>query len=150
MNQNEKTRIRRHFRLCLSLVSNGKGTNLHIDGSIKKKKKATFHSTMLYTLSCGELAMNGEHILRLYMTSRVYMWCKEQVSKESKEQAFWFLSNMTKKNLFKSTNVQMHVLNLRVREEGNLIHEWKQKRWIMNQNQKIRIRRHFRQCISLV
>ena len=28
-------------------------------------------------------------------TTRVYMWCKEQVSKESKEQAFWFLSNMT-------------------------------------------------------
>lgn len=39
MNQNEKTRIRRHFRLCLSLVSNGKGTNLHTDGSIKKKKR---------------------------------------------------------------------------------------------------------------
>ena len=38
MNQNAKTRIRRHFRLCLSLVSNGKGTNLHTDGSIKKKK----------------------------------------------------------------------------------------------------------------
>ena len=56
-------------------------------GQLKKKKKATFHSTMLYPLSCGELAMNGEHILRLYMTSRVYMWCKEQV--------FWFLSNMT-------------------------------------------------------
>ena len=73
MNQNEKTRIRRHFRLCLSLVSNGKGTNLHTDGSIKKKKTATFHSTMLYPLSCGELAMNGEHILRLYMTSRVFM-----------------------------------------------------------------------------
>ena len=60
-----------------------------------KKKTAMFHSTMLYPLSCGELAMNGKHILRLYMTSRVYMWCKEQVSKESKEQAFWFLSNMT-------------------------------------------------------
>ena len=39
MNQNAKTRIRRHFRLCLSLVSNGKGTNLHTDGSIKKKKR---------------------------------------------------------------------------------------------------------------
>ena len=38
-----------------------------------KKKTATFHSTMLYPLSCGELAMNGEHILRLYTTSRVYM-----------------------------------------------------------------------------
>lgn len=39
MNQNAKTRIRRHFRLCLRLVSNGKGTNLHTDGSIKKKKR---------------------------------------------------------------------------------------------------------------
>ena len=30
----------------------------------------------------------------------------------------------------------MHVLNLRVREEGNFIQEWKQKRWLMNQNEK--------------
>ena len=30
----------------------------------------------------------------------------------------------------------MHVLNLRVREEGNFIQEWEQKRWLMNQNEK--------------
>ena len=30
----------------------------------------------------------------------------------------------------------MHVLNLRVREEGNFIQEWKKKRWLMNQNEK--------------
>ena len=28
-----------------------------------------FRGTMLYPLSCGELAMNGEQILRLYVTS---------------------------------------------------------------------------------
>ena len=27
-----------------------------------------FRGTMLYPLSCGELAMNGEQILRLYIT----------------------------------------------------------------------------------
>ena len=47
----------------------------------KKKKKASspeqdlhpdwdrFRGTMLYPLSCGELAMNAEQILRLYVTS---------------------------------------------------------------------------------
>ena len=28
-----------------------------------------FRGTMLYPLSCGELAINGEQILRLYVTS---------------------------------------------------------------------------------
>ena len=28
-----------------------------------------FRGTMLYPLSCGELAMNGEQTLRLYVTS---------------------------------------------------------------------------------
>ena len=28
-----------------------------------------FRGTMLYPLSCGELAMNGEQILRLYVAS---------------------------------------------------------------------------------
>ena len=31
-----------------------------------------FHGTMLYPLSCGELAMNGEQTLRLYVTSWVH------------------------------------------------------------------------------
>ena len=31
-----------------------------------------FRGTMLYPLSCGELAMNGEQILRLYVTSWVH------------------------------------------------------------------------------
>ena len=47
----------------------------------RKKKKASspeqdlhpdwdrFRGTMLYPLSCGELAINGEQILRLYVTS---------------------------------------------------------------------------------
>ena len=39
-----------------------------------------FRGTMLYPLSCGELAMKGEQILRLYVTSTVctarYKWAK--------------------------------------------------------------------------
>ena len=31
-----------------------------------------FRGTMLYPLSCGELAMKGEQILRLYLTSGVH------------------------------------------------------------------------------
>ena len=31
-----------------------------------------FRGTMLYPLSCGELAINGEKILRLYVTSSVH------------------------------------------------------------------------------
>ena len=52
-----------------------------VNKKLKKKKKASspeqdlhpdwdrFRGTMLYPLSCGELAMNGEQILRLYVTS---------------------------------------------------------------------------------
>ena len=65
----------------------GKGTNHHQKDrrSNKKKKKENktanspeqdlhpdwdrFRGTMLYPLSCGELAINGEQILRLYVTS---------------------------------------------------------------------------------
>ena len=65
----------------------GKGTNHPQKDrrSNKKKKKENktanspeqdlhpdwdrFRGTMLYPLSCGELAMNGEQILRLYVTS---------------------------------------------------------------------------------
>ena len=65
----------------------GKGTNHPQKDrrSNKKKKKENktanspeqdlhpdwdrFRGTMLYPLSCGELAINGEQILRLYVTS---------------------------------------------------------------------------------
>ena len=52
-----------------------------VNKKLKKKKTASspeqdlhpdwdrFRGTMLYPLSCGELAMNGEQILRLYVTS---------------------------------------------------------------------------------
>ena len=53
-----------------------------VNKKLKKKKKTAsspeqdlhpdwdrFRGTMLYPLSCGELAMNGEQILRLYVTS---------------------------------------------------------------------------------
>ena len=58
-------------------------TNLPKKNQNKTKKKKTasapcqdlhpdwdrFRGTMLYPLSCGELAMNGEQILRLYVAS---------------------------------------------------------------------------------
>ena len=53
-----------------------------VNKKLKKKKKTAsspeqdlhpdwdrFRGTMLYPLSCGELAINGEQILRLYVTS---------------------------------------------------------------------------------
>ena len=51
-----------------------------VNKKLKKKKASSpeqdlhpdwdrFRGTMLYPLSCGELAMNGEQILRLYVTS---------------------------------------------------------------------------------
>ena len=53
-----------------------------VNKKLKKKKKTAsspeqdlhpdwdrFRGTMLYPLSCGELAMNEEQILRLYVTS---------------------------------------------------------------------------------
>ena len=53
-----------------------------VNKKFKKKKKTAsspeqdlhpdwdrFRGTMLYPLSCGELAINGEQILRLYVTS---------------------------------------------------------------------------------
>ena len=63
----------------------GKKMKKEIKQQKKKKKKKTasspdqdlhpdwdrFRGTMLYPLSCGELAMKGEQILRLYLTSGV-------------------------------------------------------------------------------
>ena len=77
----------------------GKGKYVHpkkkmIIIKLKKKREKTasspeqdlhpdwdrFRGTMLYPLSCGELAMKGEQILRLYVISTVrttrYKWAK--------------------------------------------------------------------------
>ena len=65
----------------------------------KKKKKASsprqdlhpdwdrFRSTMLYPLSCGELAMKGGQILTLYVISTEYT-ARYKWAKDSKEDVF--------------------------------------------------------------
>ena len=49
-----------------------------------------FRGTMLYPLSCGELAMNGEKILRLYVTSSTTL-------QGTREQRFFARSVLTLK-----------------------------------------------------
>ena len=67
---------------------------------LKKKKMASFpcqdlhpdwdrfRGTMLYPLSCGELAMKGEQILRLYVISTEYT-ARYKWAKDSEEDVFW-------------------------------------------------------------
>lgn len=56
-----------------------KGPHYYRKKKRKKKKQQVPHpdwdricGTTLYPLSCGELAINGKQILRLYVTSGVY------------------------------------------------------------------------------
>ena len=76
----------------------GKGKYIHPK---KKKREKTasspcqdlhpdwdrFRGTMLYPLSCGELAMKGEQILRLYVISTEYT-ARYKWTKDSKEDVF--------------------------------------------------------------
>ena len=86
----KKTGIRRHFILFLIFVQTWKRKepskkNVKKKKNYKNKNQKTasspeqdlhpdwdrFRGTMLYPLSCGELAMKGEQILRLYVMSTV-------------------------------------------------------------------------------
>ena len=65
----------------------------------KKKKKASspdqdlhpdwdrFRGTVLYPLSCGELAMKGELNVKM-ICNKWSRYCKEQVNKDSEEKGF--------------------------------------------------------------
>ena len=88
----EKTNIKKHFKVFISFFIEwenqqiiGKKMKKEIKQQKKKKKKKKasspdqdlhpdwdrFRGTMLYPLSCGELAMKGEQMLRWYVTSGV-------------------------------------------------------------------------------
>ena len=100
--------------------------------SNKKKKKTAsspgqdlhpdwdrFRGTMLYPLSCGELAMNGEQILiTLYVTSeertrnkRTKNLCKTKCS-HFKITFLQTVRCLTKQSMSKFSSVSMHNLNL--------------------------------------
>ena len=68
-----------------------------------------FRGTMLYPLSCGELAINGEKILRLYVTSSVHTARNKgtKILKQTKTLLFDL-------KMFKFSSVPLRILNLRV------------------------------------
>ena len=78
-----------------------------------------FRGTMLYPLSCGELAMNGEQILiTLYVTSgertrnkRTKNLCKTKCS-HFKITFLQTVRCLTKQSMSKFSSVSMHNLNL--------------------------------------
>ena len=80
----------------------GKKMKKEIKQQKKKKKKKTasspdqdlhpdwdrFRGTVLYPLSCGELAMKGELNVKM-ICNKWSRYCKEQVNKGSEEKGFW-------------------------------------------------------------
>ena len=62
MKGNESSRKKKRKKKAMKKTASSPEQDLHPDWD-------RFRGTMLYPLSCGELAMNGEQILRLYVTS---------------------------------------------------------------------------------
>ena len=82
---------------------------------------------MLYPLSCGELAINGEKILRLYGTRGVHIaWITCTNIPWNAEYLGPKMSFLQKKVWFKTFRFRsISMLYLRVQEKGKLAHKWK-------------------------
>ena len=109
----KKKRKKKEIEQKKKKTASSPGQDLHPDWD-------RFRGTMLYPLSCGELAMNGEQILitPLYVTSgertrnkRTKNLCKTKCS-HFKITFLQTVRCLTKQSMSKFSSVSMHNLNL--------------------------------------